>query len=84
MERPNGVLVSGDDRYLYVADNNNNTRGGARKLWRFNLLKDGAVDVATKKLVYDWAGGRGPDGHEVAPHQAGPRGQPSRDGLRDA
>src|SRR5690242_15788509 len=32
LERPNGVLVSADDRFLYVADNNNNTSGGARKL----------------------------------------------------
>jgi gluconolactonase len=30
LERPNGVLVSGDDRFLYVADNNNNAAGGAR------------------------------------------------------
>jgi hypothetical protein len=28
VERANGVLVSPDDRYLYVADNNNDTRGG--------------------------------------------------------
>lgn len=62
VERPNGVLVSADDRYFYVADNNNNSRGGARKLWRFNLRKDGSVDAASKKLLYDWAAGRGPDG----------------------
>ena len=35
------VLVSGDDKYLYVADNNNNTKGGARKLWRFDLRAEG-------------------------------------------
>jgi gluconolactonase len=62
LERPNGVLVSGDDRYLYVADNNNNTVGGARKLYRFDLRKDGTVDLASKKLLYDWGKGRGPDG----------------------
>jgi gluconolactonase len=62
LERPNGVLVSGDDRFLYVADNNNNTAGGARKLWRFDLHKDGSVDLASKKLLYDWGKGRGPDG----------------------
>src|SRR5439155_23106322 len=44
LERPNGVLVSADDRYLFVADNNNDTAGGARKLWRFNLAKDGTLD----------------------------------------
>ncbi len=62
LERPNGVLVSAGDRYLYVADNNNNTAGGARKLYRFDLRKDGTVDVASRKLLYDWGTGRGPDG----------------------
>jgi gluconolactonase len=62
VERPNGVLVSADDRFLYVADNNNNTIGGARKLWRFELRQDGTVDSASRKLLYDWGQGRGPDG----------------------
>ena len=31
VERANGVFVSQGDKYLYVADNNNNTVGGARK-----------------------------------------------------
>jgi sugar lactone lactonase YvrE len=62
LERPNGVLVSADDRSLYVADNNNNALGGARKLWRFELRKDGSVDVASGKVLYDWGTGRGPDG----------------------
>ena len=62
VERANGVLVSADDRYLYVADNNNHTNGGARKLWRFALRKDGGVDLKSKKLLYDWGKGRGPDG----------------------
>lgn len=62
LERPNGVLVSADDRYLFVADNNNNVLGGARKLYRFDLKKDGSVDFATKKVLHDWTDGRGPDG----------------------
>jgi gluconolactonase len=62
LDRPNGVLVSSDDRYLYVADNNNDTDGGARKLWRFDLRRDGTVDFASRKLLYDWDKGRGPDG----------------------
>jgi gluconolactonase len=62
LDRPNGVLVSTGDRYLYVADNNNDKLGGARKLWRFDLRKDGTVHVASRKLLYDWGGGRGPDG----------------------
>jgi gluconolactonase len=62
VERANGVLVSADDRYLYVADNNNDNVGGARKLLRFDLKKDGTVDPASKKVIYDWGKGRGPDG----------------------
>lgn len=62
LDRPNGVLVSAGDRYLYVADNNNDTMGGARKLWRFDLRPDGAVDLASRKLMHDWGTGRGPDG----------------------
>lgn len=62
VERANGVLVSADDKFLFVADNNNDTVGGARKLWRFDLKPDGTVDPASKKLLYDWGKGRGPDG----------------------
>lgn len=62
VERPNGVLVSADDRYLFVADNNNNNVGGARKLWRFELRSDGDVKLETQKLLFDWGTGRGPDG----------------------
>src|SRR5262245_36708745 len=62
LDRPNGVLVSADDRYFFVADNNNDTRGGARKLWRFDLKKDGTVEFTSRKLLYDWGTGRGPDG----------------------
>jgi gluconolactonase len=62
VQRPNGVLLV-DDRYLYVADNNNNTAGGARKLWRFTFRPDsGTVEAGSKTLVYDWGSGRGPDG----------------------
>jgi sugar lactone lactonase YvrE len=62
VERANGVLVSADDKYLFVADNNNDTVGGARKLLRFDLKPDGTVDLKSKKLLYDWGKGRGPDG----------------------
>lgn len=62
LERPNGILVSADDRFLFVADNNNNAKGGARKLWRFDLQADGTVDLKSKKLLHDWGTGRGPDG----------------------
>lgn len=62
VDRPNGILVSTDDRYLYVADNNNNNVGGARKLWRFDLDKEGNVALDSRYLVYDWGETRGPDG----------------------
>ncbi|MEY4565468.1 MAG: Gluconolactonase precursor [Planctomycetota bacterium] len=62
VERANGVLISPDDKYLFVADNANNIDGGARKLWRFELDPDGMVKNGTGKVLYDWGKGRGPDG----------------------
>ena len=62
VDRPNGIAITTDNRFLYVADNNNNNLGGARKLWRFNLNSDGSVDAATQRLIYDWGSTRGPDG----------------------
>ncbi len=62
VDRPNGILVSPDDRYLYIADNNNNTAGAARKLWRFDLKPDGTADPRSRKLIFDWRNARGPDG----------------------
>ena len=62
LDRPNGVLVSAQDRWLFVADNNNSSLDGARKLWRFDLKNDGTVDFTSRKLLYDWGTGRGPDG----------------------
>jgi len=65
IDRPNGILVSPGDRYLYVADNDNNTVGGARKLWRFGLRPDGAVDPRSRKPIFDWGDARGPDGFKM-------------------
>jgi gluconolactonase len=68
VDRPNGVLVSSDDRWLYVADNNNNglddqnNVAGNRKLWRFDLQADGTVDDDSRRLIFDWTDSRGPDG----------------------
>lgn len=61
VDRPNGLLVTPDDQHLYVADNNN-SEGGARKLWRFDLKPDGTVDISSQTLIFDWQTGRGPDG----------------------
>ena len=54
VDRPNGILVSPDDRYLYVADNNNNTEGGARKIWRFDLKERWSIDPKSRKMIFDW------------------------------
>ena len=62
VDRANGVLVSLRDQYLYVADNNNNNVGAARKLWRFDLHSDGTIAPDSRKLIFDWQSGRGPDG----------------------
>ena len=65
VDRPNGLVVTSDDKYLFVADNNNNTANGARKLWRFDLQADGAVNFASQKLIHDWKTTRGPDGMKL-------------------
>jgi gluconolactonase len=70
VDRPNGLVITADekqlgDKYLFVADNNNNTIGGARKLWRFNLNADGTPDFTTQKLIHDWKQTRGPDGMKL-------------------
>ncbi|MFN7996024.1 MAG: SMP-30/gluconolactonase/LRE family protein [Bryobacteraceae bacterium] len=62
VDRANGVLVSPDDKYLYVADNDNNNVGAPRKLWRFALRPDGTVAPGSRTLIFDWKQGRGPDG----------------------
>ncbi len=64
VDRPNGLVVTHDDQYLFVADNNNSL-GGARKLWRFRLLENGTVDSSSQHLVYDWKTTRGPDGMKL-------------------
>jgi gluconolactonase len=58
LTRPNGILVSGDGRTLYVAENA--SPGGAVQLWAFDLDARG---VATGgRVLYDFGGGRGIDG----------------------
>ncbi|MEX2186738.1 MAG: SMP-30/gluconolactonase/LRE family protein [Pirellulales bacterium] len=64
VERPNGLATSPDGKWLYVVDNQNSTRDGNRKLWRF-ALDDGAVDLKSRKLLHDFGRGRGGDGMEV-------------------
>jgi gluconolactonase len=64
VDRPNGLVVTDDDQFLFVADNNNQ-EGGARKLWRFELQDDGSVDLGSRRLIYDWGTTRGPDGMKL-------------------
>jgi gluconolactonase len=64
-ERPNGILITPDDRFLYIADNNNNTHGGSRKLLRYTLDENGEVKPGTRKVIFDWKDGRGPDGMKM-------------------
>src|SRR5205807_114367 len=65
VERPNGILVSPDNKHLFVGDNNNNNHRGARKLWRFDFHDDGTVNPRSRKLIFDWKTCRGPDGFKM-------------------
>ncbi|PYP99684.1 MAG: gluconolactonase, partial [Acidobacteria bacterium] len=58
LTRPNGILVSADDRTLYVAENA--SPGGAVQLWAFDLDPRGVA--AGGRILYDFGGGRGIDG----------------------
>ena len=62
VNRANGVLVSRDNQFLYVADNNNDTENVSRVLWRFDLLPEGTVRPGSGRVLFDWGHGRGPDG----------------------
>ena len=64
-ERPNGILISPDDHYLYIADNNYNNHGGSRRLLRYELDAEGRANVLTQKVLFDWKDGRGPDGMKM-------------------
>lgn len=60
VERPNGIVISQDGRFAYVADNNN-SYGGARKLYRFEIQADGTF--ANREQLFDFGmGRRGIDG----------------------
>lgn len=68
LERPNGILISQDNRFLYVADNNNSSHGGSRKLLRYELDRNGNVlnrKSGGWKVLFDWKDGRGPDGMKM-------------------
>lgn len=64
-ERPNGIFITPDDRYLYICDNNNNNHGGSRKLLRYTLNADGMHDGSKPRVIFDWKNSRGPDGMKM-------------------
>jgi gluconolactonase len=57
VQKPNGIIVTPDDKTLYVSDNN---PLGNRHLARFAIKADGAL--ADKKVLHDFGTGRGIDG----------------------
>ncbi|HVX13973.1 MAG TPA: SMP-30/gluconolactonase/LRE family protein [Pirellulales bacterium] len=59
IERPNGLAVTQDSRWLYVVDSCP-LPGGNRKIWSFELDANGQPH--SQRLVYDFAPGRGGDG----------------------
>ncbi len=66
IHRPNGIALSADEKYLFVADNASGQPNGNRKLFRFDLDKSGNVDASSRKELFDWRSrlgiDRGPDG----------------------
>ena len=65
VDRPNGIAISPDQKFLFVADNNSDSSTDNRKLWRFDLKPDGHVDATSQKLLFDWGTDRGPDGTAI-------------------
>lgn len=65
VQRPNGIAISRDGKWLFVADNMNDGPDNNRKLWRFALNSDGSVEAKSRKLLFDWGNERGPDGMAI-------------------
>jgi gluconolactonase len=57
IQKPNGIIVTPDDKTLYVSDNNPQ---GNRHLARFAIKSDGTL--TDKKVLHDFGTGRGIDG----------------------
>ncbi len=63
--RPNGIAVSPDGKYLFVADNANDASGSSRKLWRFDVDYDHRIASDSGRVLFDWGNERGPDGMAI-------------------
>lgn len=59
METPNGILITKDNRRLYLVDHNPDA-GGARTLLAYNI--DGTGNCARQTVVHDFGAGYGGDG----------------------
>lgn len=57
VEKPNGIIVTPDRTFVYVADNN---PSGKRQLLRFGIKSTGVL--GGKKVMFDFGKGRGIDG----------------------
>ncbi|MCH2611631.1 MAG: SMP-30/gluconolactonase/LRE family protein, partial [Pirellulales bacterium] len=62
VDRPNGLIITPNQRHMFIADNNNNTIGGSRKLWKFKIAAAGSLDLSSQQMLFDCEAGRVPDG----------------------
>ncbi|MEM8733388.1 MAG: SMP-30/gluconolactonase/LRE family protein [Planctomycetota bacterium] len=66
VQRPNGIAISTDNRYLFVADNASGDPAKGEKsnrlLVRFELDKQRDIVPDSKLVLFDWGMERGPDG----------------------
>ena len=62
IQRPNGIQISPDDRYLYLVEANQ-AKGGARLIRRYDLRPDGTV--GNMRVHYDFSPGRSADGISI-------------------
>jgi len=60
---PNGILVSPDQKKLYVASIDSPTKSPLQALLAYDLLEDGSV--ASRKVLVDFAPDYGPDGMAI-------------------
>ena len=62
IERPNGIVISPDDRTLYLIEANHG-EGGARMIRAYDLSEEGKV--GTMRVFHDFSPGRSGDGMTV-------------------
>ena len=64
---PNGIAVSPENGYLYVADigPEPDSEDQIEILWRFDLDADGEIDSGSQTMLHQWDIDSGPDGIKV-------------------